>query len=155
MKILPFLLFCVLLFTGCKKTNNSTNPQTGYNLTFVLGDKTYKYSYSNGNFGADAACFTGYNGGKPIVGLLSPDTHVPLLTFGIPAIKSFSNSDNFLVIFFNDSSYLGHANISATITNNKDSSYSGIFNLNGKVLSQKGTDSLNFSATATVTKAWP
>jgi|GEM_PF-6806050 hypothetical protein len=153
MKILPLLFFCALTFVECNKSNDSANSKNAsYSLNFILGKSVYKYSYSVKRYGAAAACFTGYSGGFPIINMSNPDHGEGLIVFGIPSISSFSNSDNFLDLFIGDSTYEGHAIISSTTNKNEDSTFSGIFYLNGKVLSSKGADSLSFSATATVSE---
>jgi hypothetical protein len=153
MKIILLLFFIVLISIGCNKSNDSANSKNAnYSLNFVLGKSVFKYSYSNKRYGAAAACFTGYSGGFPIINMSNPDHGEGLIVFAIPSISSFSNSDNFLDLFIGDSPYEGHVNISSTISKNEDSTFSGIFYLDGKVLSLKGTDSLSFSATATVSE---
>ena len=86
-----------------------------------------------------------------------PSPTRPILSFSIPSLNSISNfTDTSVLINIEDTVYMGHADVSFTITSTLNTStvqkyVSGNFNVNGRVSNGFTLDSVSFLSTGTFT----
>jgi hypothetical protein len=177
MKQLLFASLICLIILACTKEKKSkqtipANVSTSYTANLSVGDKVYNasnytvripttsnYQWDGLNIYSDypALGATEVNGGYEIFAFdtaAGAITQQPLLLFGVPGVKVFSNYSTILVnIYLFDTAYSGTALVSAAITGNGNKTYNGTFSLNGMVASDYSADSIPFSASGTFTNA--